>query len=109
MKEVFGSRDGAMVGHYQSILLEAGIPSFIRNEHAAALSELQGPAFYPVLCVDEEHYEEAMNLLRPYYEAQRTLAPSADWKCPQCGEMVPGAFECCWNCQYVPMPMDEVL
>lgn len=101
MKEVFGSRDGSMVGHYQSILQQAEIPSFIRNENAAALSELQGPAFYPVLCVDDEYYDAAMELLRPIYEAQHTEVPVADWVCPQCGETVPGSFELCWNCQQV--------
>lgn len=89
-----------MVGHYQSILQQAGIPSFIRNEHAAALSELQGPAFYPVLCVDEENYEVAMELLQPYYQQARQEVEAVDWTCPQCGETVPGTFEICWNCQY---------
>jgi len=100
MREIFGSRDGSMVGHYQSILQQAGIPSFIRNEHAAALSELQGPAFYPVLCVDEENYEIAMELLQPYYQQAKQAVAQADWVCPQCGETVPGTFEICWNCQY---------
>jgi hypothetical protein len=89
-----------MVGHYQSILQQAGIPSFIRNEHAAALSELQGPAFYPVLCVDEENYEIAMELLQPYYQQLNKTIEQVDWVCPQCGETVPGSFEICWNCQY---------
>jgi hypothetical protein len=101
MREIFGSRDGSMVGHYQSILQQAGIPSFIRNEHAAALSELQGPAFYPVLCVDDENYEIAMELLQPYYQQAKQAVEQADWVCPQCGETVPGTFEICWNCQYV--------
>lgn len=99
MKEIFGNREGSVVGHYQSILKQAGIPSFIRNENAAALTELQGPAFYPVLCVDDEHYEVAMEILRPIYEAHLTQAPAADWVCPQCAEAVPGSFEICWNCE----------
>lgn len=100
MREIFGSRDGSMVGHYQSILQQAGIPSFIRNEHAAALSELQGPAFYPVLCVDDENYEIAMELLQPYYQQSRQAVEPEEWVCPQCGETVPGTFDMCWSCQY---------
>ncbi len=100
MREIFGSRDGSMVGHYQSILEEASIPCFIRNEHAASLSELQGPAFYPVLCVDDEFYDAAMALLQPYYEAGRSKEPGSDWICPQCRETVPSSFDSCWNCQY---------
>jgi hypothetical protein len=89
MRELFGSRDGTMVGHYQSILQQAGIPSFIRNEHAAALSELQGPAFYPVLCVDEENYEIAMELLQPYYQQLNKTIEQVDRSAAkQCREVL---------------------
>jgi hypothetical protein len=31
--------------------------------------------------------------------AQETaLSQQPSWKCPHCGESVPGAFEVCWNC-----------
>ena len=103
MKEIFGSREGPLVGHYRSILEQAGIPCFVRNEHAAALSELQGPAFYPILCVDDEWYEVAMETLLPYYQqakqAEAELSAQEDWPCPGCGEMNPPGFEECWNCQ----------
>lgn len=65
MREIYGNREGSLVGHYRSILEQAGIPCFIRNENAAALSELQGPAFDPVLFVDGEYYDEAMAVLLP--------------------------------------------
>lgn len=103
MKEIFGNREGSIVGHYRSILEQAGIPCFVRNENAAALSELQGPAFYPVLCVDDEYYEEAMAVLLPYYERYRdeenAVAGREDWLCPRCSETVPASFDFCWNCE----------
>jgi hypothetical protein len=103
MRELFGNREVAIVGHYRSILEQAGIPCFVRNENAAALSELQGPAFYPVLCVDDDYYDEAMAVLLPYYQQQREeeqrAAAHQDWSCARCGEMVPAGFDFCWNCE----------
>lgn len=103
MREIFGNREGSIVGHYRSILEQAGIPCFVRNEHAAALSELQGPAFYPILCVDDAYYEEAMAVLLPYYELQhgeeQRSSGQKDWSCPRCDEAVPASFDFCWNCE----------
>ncbi len=36
MKEIFGNREGSIVGHYRSILDRAGIPCFVRNEQLQA-------------------------------------------------------------------------
>jgi hypothetical protein len=101
MREIIGSREPTMLGYYRSILEQAEIPCFIRYDHAAALSELQGPAFYPVLCVDDEFYQQAMDLLRPHYDMQRQSDREVfqDWVCESCGENVPGAFDVCWNCE----------
>jgi hypothetical protein len=101
MKEIFGCREGVLVGHYRSILEQAGIACFVRNEHAAALSELQGPAFYPILCVEEADYEMAMEVLRPYCVPADawTAHDEQEFRCVTCGEMNPGSFDFCWNCQ----------
>jgi hypothetical protein len=91
------------VGYHRSILEQAGIPCFVRNEHAAALSELQDPAFYLILCVVDEYYDEAIAVLLPYYELQRQKELHAslkqDWLSPRCGESVPASFDFCWDCQ----------
>ena len=104
MKELYRSSDTALLGYYQSILEDAGIPYFVRNESTqqavvggliAAILPL--PDFWPALCVvNDEDYPEALRLLR----AARNTPPctEAEWKCPNCGEMVPGNFAACWNC-----------
>ena len=98
MREIYGGSDSSICGLYQSILQANGIPCFIRNENAFALTELQGPAFYPVLCVDsEDDYLAAMALLKPIYDAAKTPAIDAEWTCA-CGAMVPGYFDTCWQC-----------
>jgi hypothetical protein len=103
MKEVFVHHDPSLVGLKKSILEEAGIDCFIRNEDtsgtlgAGALGLVLSPAFEPALCiVDDERYEEAMALVGDA-KVPPPLA-GTDWRCPKCGEMVPGNFDTCWNC-----------
>ncbi len=103
MKEVFVHHDPTIVGLHKSTLERAGIDCFIRNEStsaslgAGALGLVQSPVFDPVLCiVDDARYEEAMALLNRATLPEPVARP--DWKCPKCGEMVPGNFDACWNC-----------
>jgi hypothetical protein len=105
MKEVSAHHDPTVVGLHKSILEQAGIDCFIRNESTSAslgagmLGLVQSPVFDPVLCnVDDTRYNEAMALLK----SATTPAPvtRADWQCPTCGELVPGNFDACWNCSH---------
>jgi len=103
MREVFVHHDPTVVGHKKSILEEAGIDCFIRNENtsatlgAGALGLVQSPIFDPALCiVDDQRYDEAVALLKPAADVPPVTA--TDWRCPKCGESVPAHFETCWNC-----------
>jgi putative signal transducing protein len=98
MREVFVNQDHARVGFYKSILDEAGIPNFVRNEYINnSVTELPSPLFFPALCVvHDDDYERAMKILREIYYAPPSQAP--DWPCPKCGEEVPGNFDSCWKC-----------
>lgn len=98
MREVFASQDFTRVGYYKSVLDEAGIPTFIRNEFSNnSVDGLQGPAIYPALCVViDEDFDEAMKILGEIFYALPTQNP--DWKCPKCLAEVPGNFDSCWQC-----------
>jgi Protein of unknown function (DUF2007). len=103
MKEVFTHPDPTIVGWKKSILEEAGIHCFIRNENtsatlgAGALGLVQSPIFDPALCiVDDRRYDEAAALLKGAGNTPPVIR--ADWRCPKCGETVPGNFDTCWNC-----------
>ena len=50
------------------------------------------------LMVDESSFVEAD-------VRQVEKAESPEWKCDQCGEMVPGTFDVCWNCTGVDEPV----
>ena len=104
MNAVFAHPDFTRVGHCQAILEEAGIPSFIRNESTQnLLSGLPDSAALPVLCVtDDADATRAIELLRDFIATEKQIESeenSAEWKCPQCGETVPGNFGSCWQCE----------
>lgn len=97
MKEIFVNQDHARVGFYKSVLEEAGIANFVRNDLANNIVQLPSPIFFPTLCVvHDEDYDEAMRIVGAIYYAQPPPAP--DWPCPKCNEEVPGTFDSCWKC-----------
>ena len=97
MREVFSSPETATVGLYKSVLDEAGILNFVRNERAFQ-GEVQAMAFFPTICItDDDRYEEAIALLKTVQDAMPANGP--EWICAECKESVPGTFDSCWNCQ----------
>ena len=98
MKEIFVHPDLTQMAHCRSILEDAGIECFIRNEDThdliAGLPDLMRQ---PSLCVtNDADAERARELLREFESVEKDGA--TDWKCPQCGETVPGNFGSCWKC-----------
>ena len=99
MTEIFVHADLTQLAHCQSLLEEAGIESFIRNETTHDLiAGLPDPLRQPSLWVtDDANAGRARELLRDVESAGKSDTP--DWKCPQCGETVPGNFGTCWKCE----------
>ena len=99
MTEIFVHPDLTQMAHCRSILEEAGIECVIRNEATHDLmAGLPDPLRQPVLCVkNDADAERARELLRDFESAEKSDAP--EWKCPQCGETVPGNFSSCWKCE----------
>jgi len=99
MREVFTHSDFTQVGYYKSILDEAKIASFIRNQNANN-PDMAGANCAAVLCVlDDEDYEEALWLLKSVRHQPGVVGP--DWNCPSCSEANPSNFEVCWKCDAV--------
>ena len=104
MKEVYRSNDTGMLGLYQSILDDAGIAHFVRNESTQPAS-VGGPAraffplpdFWPALCVvDDDDYPAAMELL--YSVPNAVPVAGKAWRCLHCGEIMPGNWASCGHC-----------
>ena len=98
MKPVFCDREPARVGYFQSVLENAGILSFIRNQHTnTTMSEMPSGLFFPVLCVvNDDDFARAIDLIREVRDGTPPGVP--DWTCERCHEAVPGGFDLCWNC-----------
>ena len=98
MKELYTLADSTRIGFYKSVLDEAGIVCFIQNDAGAPLNVVS-PIFQPTLCVvDDDRYEEAVELLKPHHY-QEGVEEAAEWTCAKCKESNPGGFEVCWNCE----------
>lgn len=98
MRDLLTSLDSTRLGFYKSILEEAGISCFIRNETTAQLTNIFIMPLQPTLClVNDADYEQASALLRPYSSPQ--ALSSEEWPCPSCKESNPASFDLCWNCQ----------
>jgi hypothetical protein len=105
MKEVFRHADPALVELYQSMVNDAGIPTYIRNANTqqslvAGLITAVCPLslFYPTLCVvNDEDHPEAVQILHCVKES--AAQGQKEWKCSRCGEIVPGNLTGCWKCQ----------
>ena len=98
MKPVFFDREPARVGYFQSVLENAGIQTYIRNQHTNySMAETPSHLFFPVLCVvNDEDFDQATSLIVEIRDGTPTDIP--DWICPSCSESVPGGFDICWKC-----------
>ena len=98
MVEIFRDQSPVIVGHYKSILEQAGILCLIKNE-TLALTEVQIPVFYPALHVMNDcDAEKAFEILKVYREAEDSALLKEDVDCLSCGEPNPANFDSCWSC-----------
>lgn len=103
MRKIYENADFTQVGYYQSILEEAGIPTFLKNLGASmGMGEIPFVEVYPELwVVNDEDYDRAIDVLEPYYAQHMAAAPveaMPNWYCSACGVEVEGGFDECWKC-----------
>lgn len=108
MKKVFVDEMFSWVMQAKSVLEEAGIPCFIKNEFSGNVAgEVPFLETWPELWVhrngDEIRARELLAPLRASRQAESAAPePSEDWQCPRCGETNEGQFGLCWSCGLVP-------
>ena len=100
------------VGHAKSLLEAEGIVCFIQNElcHNLVGGSLVGPLrlFDPALCIaDDADYPRALELIQAWERNLLEPSTGSDWKCPNCGQSVPGNFQECWSCQHFRLDAPE--
>lgn len=100
MKEVYRARDLVQVTYYRDLLESAGVATLMRNESPTRVGmEVQGADFYPNLSVINEEDAEMAALLIRKDVARGLEEPGPQQKCQNCGEMNPGNFGQCFQCQ----------
>lgn len=98
MRDLITSIDSTRLGFFRSILEEAGIACFIRNETTAQLTNIFSGPLQPTLClVEDADFERASALLVPHQSEE--VCTAEEWLCPACKESNPASFELCWKCQ----------
>ena len=85
------------------VLLAGDRIPFVRlDERQAVELYLGSRAIGSRLRVPSEFFFDVLELLTRTRTAMRQARrPQPPWRCPACGEEVPGHFEQCWNCQHV--------
>ncbi|MFT5465058.1 MAG: hypothetical protein ACI8UO_000144 [Verrucomicrobiales bacterium] len=98
MRKIYENIDFTGVGHFESVLKEAGIETLLKNTAASStMGEVPFTEVYPELWVlNDEDYDRALEILKPYYEVM--MENRADWVCANCKTEVEGTFGECWNC-----------
>jgi len=96
MKRVYASPTPLMTGFVQGILEQAGIGCVLKNQFLnSASGELPVNETWPELWVRDEDEPRALREIR---NALAGDAHAAGWTCPNCGEVLEGQFQACWNC-----------
>ena len=97
MQKLYTSDNPILIGHLQSVLADAGINCWIKNQSlSGAIGMLPANACWPELWLyDAADSRQALALINPII----TTAPNrhAAWRC-DCGEQLEGQFEICWHC-----------
>lgn len=97
MTEVFRSQDSATIGYLQSLLESDNIRTYLRNEFVAN-TMIAIPEVTPALCILEDaDVERGVMLIRDYIESSNRSSEE-EQTCTNCGEVNPGTFGVCWNC-----------
>ncbi|MDP3285822.1 MAG: DUF2007 domain-containing protein [Desulfobacterales bacterium] len=92
MKTVYSASNISLISIFQNILEGHGIRCRIKNEFlGAGAGELPPIECWPQLCVDDDDYEEAKQILDEALSEKDIAA----WKCDSCGEDIEGQFTEC--------------
>lgn len=99
MKCIFTSLNSAEVGFLKSVLEEAGIECFIRNESQAYQTLAVTPELWVLNEADLIKAQELCKRWRPAAESEPER-----WRCPTCGEELESQFGACWKCAAAEAP-----
>jgi rubrerythrin len=97
MKRLIRDSSRAEIGLVKGLLERAGVACITKNEQlAGALGDIPFLECEPELWVI---HDEDMPRAERILAAHRAPATgAAAWRCRECGELIDGQFEVCWQC-----------
>lgn len=101
--KLYTGRDSLDAHHLHHYLQTNGISSTVMGETlSVARGDLPMTAeTLPAVWVHKEDAPRAMELANAYINTPKHDDPEVvakRWNCPDCGELIEGQFEACWNC-----------
>lgn len=98
MLELLRYRDVTRVAYFRGLLEQAGIATFIRNDHVST-TEVSIPEFFPALCiVNDSDKQRAIDLIREDLVSNADPDDLPERICGDCREASPANFDTCWSC-----------
>lgn len=99
MPRIYQNSDYVLVAQTKTWLESEGIQTELRNYNISSLAgEIPQQNAAAELWVDDSVDLERVQRLLEDLRTISAAASPADWKCPACGEEVPGSMSECWKC-----------
>jgi hypothetical protein len=96
MRRLYQASDRIEAQHLVDFLADHDVPAIVLGDYlSGAAGDLPVNIFPGVWLLRDTHWAYACHLLAEF-RAPAATAPS--WPCAQCGEVVEGEFDVCWNC-----------
>ncbi|QGM21197.1 DUF2007 domain-containing protein [Spiribacter sp. 2438] len=97
LERVHVGADPLIAGHIETIFNARGIHCMVRNRHlVGGAGEIPPLEAWPEVWVAREDADIARQLIREILDPEGPVP--ADWRCPDCGEVIEGQFAECWSC-----------
>lgn len=94
MIKIHAAPNSAEIQNLANVLEGQGITCQIRGEERRmALGEVPPHECWPELWVDDDRAAEAREIV-----AAAATTDQPGWTCPNCGEVLEGQFDVCWQC-----------
>ena len=93
--DVYEAANSIEANLVKNLLVENGIEATVSEENEPLAGLTITPPNVYVRRVDEE---KARVIVEEYEDEMDEKEDGPDWKCPKCGEDVPGSFDECFKC-----------
>jgi hypothetical protein len=108
MQRFFGHHERFQVYQVKSLLDDAGIPCFVKNELVqGAIGEIPPMDSEPEVWLPDDSWAVKANQIVDAFKVEQAAVSvdnKDDWACNDCGEINEYQFAICWQCQ-LPRPV----